>query len=137
LYESIGSPLAGGHEHVLDERGRTARRRAFSPKINFSSTCIRYSHCFRTFARPPSALLLAAVPLPARAEAAVVPSAGLAMARRLGHLAALVRAVVLPVVVGAADVERVPAPEAAQLVEGDAAVHPAMRTDRNWTRASA
>src|SRR5262249_10720708 len=47
LYDSIGSPLAGGYEHVVDAHRLTAERGAFSAKCNFSATFIRYSPFFR------------------------------------------------------------------------------------------
>jgi len=108
------------------------RRRAFSPKSKFLSTCIRYSVCFRTLALAPQALLVPSVLLAGAAEASVVASARRAMIGSLRLLSALVLAVLLPMVVAAADAERASAPEAGQLVEGNA-VHPATRMDRKWT----
>jgi hypothetical protein len=82
------------------------------------------------------ALLLATVSPAVLTEAAMMASAGRSMDGALCCPTTGVPAILLPVVVAAAEVEGLGAQQAAQLVEGDALVHPPSRMDRNWTGAT-
>jgi hypothetical protein len=113
------------------ERTRVFRRKTFSTRRNFFPTCIRQRHGFYGLGLGRESLLAAV--LSARfAEASLVARAGGAMIGGRATIAAHVVAVVLPVVVRAADVKRHDAPEARQLVNRNARAHQALgATARN------
>jgi hypothetical protein len=113
------------------ERDRAFWRGPFSTRRNFFPTCIRQRHGFHELGRESS---LAAVLSAGFAEASLVARAGDAVTGGRATLAADVAAVVLPVIVAAADVERHDAPEARQLVNGNARVRQALvRPPETWT----
>ena len=104
---------------------RHERRRvwlgAFSTRRNFLSTCISQRHYFSVLGHANESLH-STVFLAFLAEAALVASACRAMTGGAPKLATLVTAVVLPAIVTSTDEERHDAPEARQLVDGNARI---------------
>src|SRR6266568_611790 len=136
-YVSIGAPPAGGvNGRTVHVRLRARRRRTLSQNVNFLGSYIRQRLCFRAFVNASCVPLVAPILLPFGTEAALVARARQAMAGRAAFLPAVVAAVLLSAIVSSADVEAVRTPGAAQVVEGNARVHPRARADRNWTGAS-
>jgi len=119
---SICIRSAGGDE--LDDREHRGgvRREAFSTRGNFLDTCIRQRPWFCILGGATKKSLLATVSFSVIAETSFVACAGRAMARGPALFTAPVAAVLLPVIIRAADEEHVVAPAARQLENGNSRV---------------